>query len=183
MMGPNPNYRPMPDIYYDISFDRQQPGAGYPYQMYGPPFPSSMPYYHGDMYPSPDMQHMQQPIKQPMPEMFPYGQGMYHAGQLPPGYQSRPPYMPSGNSSPFANPLQSPKAQQQMAAQYPNPYPKQASMQKQQPSGFKSIMNQFKTQDGSVDVTKMMNTAGQMMGTVNQVQSMFKGLGSFFKAT
>ncbi|WP_050615385.1 YppG family protein [Bacillus testis] len=84
--------------------------------------------------------------------------------------------------SPFANPLQQ-KGPQPSYNGIPHPYPKQASIQKEQPSGFKSIMNQFKTQDGSIDVTKMMNTAGQMMGTVNQVQSMFKGIGGIFKTT
>lgn len=54
-------------------------------------------------------------------------------------------------------------------------------MQKPQPSGIKSVMNQFKTQDGSMDITKMMNTAGQMMNTVSQVSSMVKGVGGFFK--
>lgn len=137
-----------------------------------------------------------------MPHPHPYG-------QVPPGYDSVPhPYGPANNFnngppsygqysmppqpnnamsgggfSPFANPLQSKKTPQQSSGQYPNPYPKQAFMQKNQPSSFKSIMNQFKTQEGTVDVTKMMNTAGQMMGTVNQVQSMFKGLGGIFKAT
>ena len=54
-------------------------------------------------------------------------------------------------------------------------------MQKAQPSGFQSVLNQFKTQDGSMDVTKMMNTAGQMVNTVSQMTSVFKGVGSLFK--
>ena len=87
------------------------------------------------------------------------------------------------SNSPFANPLESKKMGPYMNASFPNPYPKQAFMQKSQPSGFKSIMNQFKTQDGSMDVTKMMNTAGQMVGTVSQMQNVFKGLGGIFKAT
>ena len=104
------------------------------------------------------------------------------------GMQPQVPYMPQpmnvgGNFSPFANPLQPSKAKQALQSPYPNPYPKQAFMQKSQPSGFKSIMNQFKTQDGTIDVTKMMNTAGQMMGTVNQMQGMFKGLGGLLKLT
>ncbi|WP_241663195.1 YppG family protein [Peribacillus simplex] len=84
--------------------------------------------------------------------------------------------------SPFANPLQPAKRPPQGQQQAHNPYPKQQFMQKPQPSGFKSVMNQFKTQDGSMDITKMMNTAGQMMNTVSQVSSMVKGVGGFFKA-
>lgn len=83
--------------------------------------------------------------------------------------------------SPFDNPLQPAKRPPQMLQQAYNPYPKQQFMYKQQPSGIKSVMNQFKTQDGSVDITKMMNTAGQMMNTVSQVSSMVKGVGGFFK--
>lgn len=113
-----------------------------------------------------------------------YGQGMFN-GPLPfPQPQGGYPYgaKPMTNS-PFANPLENKKVGPQMGAQFPSPYPNQSFMQKSQPSGFKSIMNQFKTQDGTVDVTKMMNTAGQMMGTVSQMQNVFKGIGGFFKAT
>nr|WP_267930420.1 YppG family protein [Cytobacillus spongiae] len=63
---------------------------------------------------------------------------------------------------------------------YMNPYPKQSMMQKQ--SGMQSIMNSFKGQDGSLDFNKMVDTAGQMMNAVNQVSSMVKGIGGFFKA-
>jgi hypothetical protein len=111
------------------------------------------------------------------------GINQYFPIQQPPISQSSHKPLVGTSQSPFANPLQSKKANIQMANQYPNPYPKQAFMQKTQPSGFQSIMNQFKTQDGTIDVNKMMNTAGQMMGTVNQVQSMFKGIGGFFKTT
>ena len=54
-------------------------------------------------------------------------------------------------------------------------------MQKTQPSGFQSVLNQFKTQDGSVDVTKMMNTAGQMVNTFSQMSNVVKGVGGLFK--
>ncbi|RIW33175.1 hypothetical protein D3H55_12040 [Bacillus salacetis] len=62
-----------------------------------------------------------------------------------------------------------------------NPYPKGNFMAKPQSSGMGSIMNSFKSQDGSLDFNKMMNTAGQMMSAVNQVSSMVKGLGGMFK--
>ena len=98
-----------------------------------------------------------------------------------PSNKMYPPMQIGGGQSPFANPLQAKKVMQQPPGPSPNPYPKQQFMQKAQPSGFQSIMNQFKTQDGSMDITKMMNTAGQMMGTVSQMQGMFKGLTGLFK--
>jgi hypothetical protein len=61
-----------------------------------------------------------------------------------------------------------------------NPYPKQNLMPKQ-PGGMHSLINSFKSQDGSVDFNKMMNTAGQMMNAVTQVSSLVKGLGGMFK--
>ncbi|HAQ08605.1 MAG TPA: hypothetical protein DCR24_14235 [Bacillus bacterium] len=61
-----------------------------------------------------------------------------------------------------------------------NPYPQQAFMPKQ-PTGLQSIMNSFKSQDGNLDVNKMVDTAGQMMNAVTQVSSLVKGLGGMFK--
>lgn len=65
---------------------------------------------------------------------------------------------------------------------YPNfnPYPQQAFMPKQ-PSGLQSLMNSFKSQDGSLDINKMVDTAGQMVNAVTQVSSLVKGLGGMFK--
>jgi hypothetical protein len=62
-----------------------------------------------------------------------------------------------------------------------NPYPKGSFMAKPPSSGMGTIMNSFKSQDGSLDFNKMVNTAGQMMSAVNQVSSMVKGLGGMFK--
>ncbi|MFB7639811.1 YppG family protein [Peribacillus butanolivorans] len=125
------------------------------------------------------MQPMQQPIQpiqpmqQPMQSMQPMQLQPY---QQPYQQQHQPQAF-----SPFDNPLQPAKRPPHNQQQAHNPYPKQQFMQKQQPSGIKSVMNQFKTQDGSMDITKMMNTAGQMMNTVSQVSSMVKGVGGFFK--
>ncbi|MCM3566829.1 YppG family protein [Neobacillus mesonae] len=87
----------------------------------------------------------------------------------------------------FQNPLQ-PKEEMMPKPYMPmnghpimNPYPKQSFIPKQ-PSGVQSIMNSFKSQDGSVDFNKMMNTAGQMMNAVTQVSSLVKGIGGIFKA-
>ncbi|KAA0562801.1 hypothetical protein F0342_16040 [Bacillus sp. CH30_1T] len=85
----------------------------------------------------------------------------------------------------FENPLQQKeynpyqmKAMEQQA--YANPYPKASFMAKPQSGGVSSIMNSFKSQDGSLDFNKMMNTTGQMMGAINQVSSLVKGLGGIF---
>jgi len=61
-----------------------------------------------------------------------------------------------------------------------NPYPKHNIIPKQN-GGMQSLMNSFKSQDGSIDFNKMMNTAGQMMNAVTQVSSLVKGLGGIFK--
>lgn len=61
-----------------------------------------------------------------------------------------------------------------------NPYPKTNLMPKQ-PGGMQSLVNSFKSQDGSVDFNKMVNTAGQMMNAVSQMTSLVKGLGGIFK--
>ncbi|MCA1063141.1 YppG family protein [Rossellomorea aquimaris] len=85
----------------------------------------------------------------------------------------------------FDNPLQQKeynpyqmKAMEQQA--FANPYPKASFMAKPQSGGVSSIMNSFKSQDGSLDFNKMMNTTGQMMGAINQVSSLVKGLGGIF---
>ncbi len=71
---------------------------------------------------------------------------------------------------------------QAMGMPFMNPYPTQNQAAKPQSSQVSSFMNQFKGQDGNVDMKKMMDTAGQMMNTVNQLNNMFKGLASTFKA-
>ena len=112
---------------------------------------------------------------QPFP---PQAGGGFPAPGMPMQPTNRPPVKKSFN--PFANPLQPLNPQQPQQGNTANPYPQQQFMQKSQPSGISSVMNQFKTQDGSLDVNKMMSTAGQMMNTVNQVSSMVKGMGSIF---
>lgn len=61
-----------------------------------------------------------------------------------------------------------------------NPYPKQSFIPKKQ-GNMKSIMNSFKSQDGSLDFNKMMDTAGMMMNAMNQVTGLVKGVGGIFK--
>ncbi|WP_240794171.1 YppG family protein [Bacillus sp. BHET2] len=130
-------------------------------------------------------------------------------GMRPPNYGAYPPnYLPSfdghysggGNQvnpypqmnqsqqmNPyFENPLQQKeynpyqmKAKEQQA--YANPYPKASFLSKPSSGGVSNFMNSFKSQDGSLDYSKMMNTTGQMMGAINQVSSLVKGLGGVFK--
>lgn len=97
-------------------------------------------------------------------------------------------YPPKDAQFLFQNPLQPkeemwPNQYSQQMNGYPvmNPYPKPNGMLKQ-PGGIQSLMNSFKSQDGTVDVNKMVNTAGQMVNAVTQVSSLVKGLGGIFKA-
>lgn len=84
------------------------------------------------------------------------------------------------------NPLQpveeqyQPYYQQMQGASGLNQYPNQALMPKQS-NGIQTFMNSFKAQDGSVDIPKMVNTAGQMVSAISQVQSMIKGFGGMLK--
>ena len=88
----------------------------------------------------------------------------------------------------FQNPLFSPDGNGTQHTQstiqnqqpYFHPYPK-ASFLAKQPTGVKTVLNSFKSQDGTLDINKMVDTAGQMMNAVNQVSSVVKGIGGIFK--
>ena len=117
----------------------------------------------------------------------PLNQGYNSYVQQPAPYGAQP-YMQKDSQFLFQNPLQPQEetfAHQNQFAPingFPNmnPYPKPNLMLKQ-PGGMQSLMNSFKSQDGSIDFNKMINTAGQMMNAVNQVTSLVKGLGGMFK--
>ncbi|WP_191561001.1 YppG family protein [Metabacillus idriensis] len=64
---------------------------------------------------------------------------------------------------------------------YANPYPKPMPNPKNQTGGISTVMSQFKKPDGQMDFNKVMDTAGQMMGAVNQMSSLVKGVTSMFK--
>lgn len=64
---------------------------------------------------------------------------------------------------------------------YPTPYPKPTNFAPIQQKGIHSMMNSFKKTDGNLDFNKMVDTAGQLMGTMNQLSSLFKGVTSIFK--
>ncbi|TYR79950.1 hypothetical protein FZC66_12470 [Priestia megaterium] len=95
-----------------------------------------------------------------MPQ-YPYAQPQYQM-----------PYMIGHYTQPFYNHMG--------GIPFPNPYPK-GSQKKPQPTQFQSLMSQFKSSDGNYDVNKMMNTAGQMMGAVNQLTTLVKGFSGIFK--
>ncbi|WML53855.1 YppG family protein [Neobacillus sp. PS3-12] len=124
-------------------------------------------------------------------------QNPYYPGQYQPLNQGFYPYtnqatypvqpsMQKDSQFLFQNPLQPQEKVYPYQTTHPpingfvNPYPKHNIMPKQ-PGGMNSLMNSFKSQDGSVDFNKMMNTAGQMMNAVTQVTSLVKGLGGMFK--
>lgn len=48
----------------------------------------------------------------------------------------------------------------------------------QKPPGF---IDMFKNKDGTVDLNKMISTAGQLMGTLNQFSAFLKGVSSLIK--
>ncbi|WP_074034002.1 YppG family protein [Bacillus massilinigeriensis] len=123
--------------------------------------------------------------------------GQYYSMGINPYYAPHMQYQGGGAISPkgwkndqdyakllFENPLQqgefSPYGQIH-PLQPMNPYPAQAFALKP-PTGMQSIMNSFKTAEGTLDFNKMMDTAGQMMSAVNQVSSLVKGLGGILKA-
>lgn len=61
-----------------------------------------------------------------------------------------------------------------------HPYPQGMGMGK--PPGQKSgLLNSFKSQSGSLDINKMVDTAGQFANAIAQVSHMAKGLGGLFK--
>ncbi|TWE06148.1 YppG-like protein [Neobacillus bataviensis] len=119
-------------------------------------------------------------------QMQTFGQ-TYQPGFVPQNMNYQAQYTQKDNQFLFQNPLQ-PKDDMVQQSYMPmngypvmNPYPKNSFMPKQ-PGGMKSLMNSFKSQDGSVDINKMVNTAGQMMNAVNQVSSLVKGFGGIFKS-
>lgn len=156
-------------VYSQINM-RQQPYPMYPskpgnWNPYLQPYPANEPHYGNYPYPS-----MQNPYPTPNYNMHQYG-----------------PQMPQNSyvQSIFQNPLEPEPTQsyaksQQPANPYMNPYPSQSLVPKQ-PSGVQSIMNSFKSQDGSLDINKMMDTAGTMMNAVSQVSTMVKGIGGMIK--
>ncbi|AIE60503.1 YppG family protein [Bacillus methanolicus] len=170
---------------YEINFPFGQGQIGYPYFSPAPGFDFSnqriVPYagLNQSMYWNP-YAYQQQFAPATNPIHSPYGNHQNYANP----YNGQQSY----SNILFQNPLQpaeegnlQPYSQQINPYPVANPYPKFQYLTKQ-PSGVQSIINSFKTQDGSIDFNKMINTTGQMMNAVTQVSSMIKGLGGMFKA-
>ncbi|MEH7113400.1 YppG family protein [Neobacillus niacini] len=160
-----PNYQPVPRNQPYQQYQAAQSMEWYPYQQPNPYF----------------LQPYQQPY-QPYELTYPTG-GIPQ--QMP---NSNGQYPPKDAQFLFQNPLQpkeemaqNPYLAQMNGYQGMNPYPKPNGMIKP-PGGIQSLMNSFKSQDGTVDVNKMVNTTGQLVNAVTQVSSLVKGLGGIFKA-
>ncbi|MEK3886065.1 YppG family protein [Bacillus sp. FSL K6-3431] len=155
----------------------------YPRQMYHQPLPSQ--YYPQSMN-AYGMQHYG--AVQPRPEMYPNFQ-QSQAGFYPQMNHPVPPYenMPKGYGHDlFQNPLQ-PNDGYFYGNHNPQTGNQQGNAQKPKFPGsqtgghFNSILNSFKSQNGTLDVNKMVNTTGQLVNALNQVSTMAKGIGAFFK--
>ncbi|MFS0645043.1 YppG family protein [Siminovitchia sp. 179-K 8D1 HS] len=110
--------------------------------------------------------------------------GHYIAGAGQPHHYGPP------NTQPqlFQNPLQPEDdkgASQQDYGVGPQPYqvPNQPPgfFPKPPPSQLGTILNSFKSQSGTLDINKMVDTAGQMMNALTQLSNMAKGIGGLFK--
>ncbi|KOP83199.1 YppG family protein [Cytobacillus solani] len=166
---------------YNQHFYRQQQSAFYP----------NLPEQWGSSYSQQTVPYNQMPPHgyNPYPISHPsvnpyHGAAPYHNYGIQPYGQQK---QPNDIQSIFQNPLEpepdsnfTNSKQQYSVNPYMNPYPKQSFIAKQ-PSGVKSIMNSFKGQDGTLDINKMVDTAGSMMNAVSQVSSMVKGLGGIIK--
>ncbi|RDU36584.1 hypothetical protein DRW41_12675 [Neobacillus piezotolerans] len=129
---------------------------------------------------------------QPMGVMGqPYYQGGYHPASPYPAAgaygQQQGYYGDQGSHFLFQNPLEAGGSEMQQPPQtgfnpyFPmNPYPKN-HLQPKQPGAMNSVLSSFKSQDGSLDITKMVNTAGQAINAVSQASALLKGLGGVFK--
>lgn len=172
-----------------------------------PPMPIANPYQMGVVQGGSfqrNPHHVNPYYPSPMYMGYPFGQdmnAMANQNGAHPGYWGNPQWQQGVNGNQnytgdqnypaewiLQNPLQPKKNQgggmnQALAANpypYMHPYPK-PSLVNRPPSGVNSIMNSFKTQDGNLDLNKMLDTAGQMMNAVTQVSGLVKGLGGIFK--
>lgn len=120
-------------------------------------------------------------LNQPPSNFSPYDTSYYHPHNA---YKSQ-------SQNVFQNPLHyqensynnsysTQNTHQNMQQNYMNPYPKQSFIPQKQ-GNVKNFMNSFKSQDGSLDFNKMMDTAGMMMNAMNQVTGLVKGVGGIFK--
>lgn len=130
------------------------------------------------------------------PGLGPYTPHPGPTGSLPvhmDPYQG-PSYMPpvyvqdqiGKHSQLFINPLQTKEDMytpfQQGAYANPYPLPVNTPLPPKPTNGhLGTILNSFKSQSGSFDFNKMVDTAGQMVNALTQVSNMAKGLSGLFK--
>lgn len=178
---------------FNINKRRPYYNNGYPGQlMHGNPFPNQWnpgvirnhPYPYPAPLQNPEWHAYQQQNPYYPQQYQPINQGYQPFIQQPP--LSAQSAIQKDSQFLFKNPLQPQEEISSFNNFYPpmggliNPYPKPNHMVKQ-PGGMQSLMNSFKSQDGSVDFNKMMNAAGQMMNAVTQMTSLVKGIGTIFK--
>ncbi len=141
------------------------------------------PYYPNQLYQQPSYNPY---YMEPFPASMPVSAGIMEDQNFY-GFpqQEIPNQFPKQQVNPFQNPLYSKDEDfyPTQPAAITNPYPKQSFMQKNQGSNISSVLNQFKTQEGSIDFNKMIDTAGMMLNSMNQVSNLVKGVGSIFKVT
>lgn len=111
---------------------------------------------------------------------YPFLHSYPYRVSLPPSFPHWP-YHTGAGWHPYHQPPMQWTTGQHVGAPYMTSYPKPNPVLKPPTSGLPSIMSQFKTSDGTYDINKMMNTMGQMINTVNQVNGVLKGLISTFK--
>ncbi|WP_144461100.1 YppG family protein [Siminovitchia fortis] len=136
---------------------------------YAPPYPNMPVPHHSGFGTYPPNGFYQAPMQM----------GHMHAQQ----YMNPPPGGNNLTSQLFHNPLQADEEHlhSQYQGGYSHPYHIPKLPQPPQTGHFNSFLNSFKSQSGSLDLNKMMDTAGQMMNALTQVSNMAKGLGSLFK--
>ncbi|WLR43696.1 YppG family protein [Bacillus carboniphilus] len=124
--------------------------------------------------------------RQPRSGGYPYYQQPSH----PQWYGNQQAYYPNFPQQTQMNPNPYPTQQNyfyptalqgQSPYQAANPYPRPLPYSPAKNGGFNTVLSQFKNKEGNLDYNKMMNTAGQMVNTMNQVGSLVKGFGSIFK--
>lgn len=100
-------------------------------------------------------------------------------------YPSQPPSLPqkqyNNSAYLFQNPLQSEEDYQYNHQTIPYAKTHSQVNQAKPAKPLNSVFQSFKSQDGSYDFNKMVNTAGQLVNAINQVSGMAKGIGGMFK--
>lgn len=132
--------------------------------------------------------HQIQPYQvRPAPYRSPQGPTYEQKTHYPPNqmeYQSAYEYYAKPNQAPsWPDITQDPQQSQQVQqAQYQiPPYQQMQTSQSQEVQNL-NFMNQFKNEDGQMDMDKVLSTVGQLANTVQQVSPVIKQVSSIIKA-